>query len=218
MRFVDLTGQKFGRLSVIERAPNKKDRVAWLCKCDCGNEIVTTSRLLQTGQTTSCGCFHRERTKLTHTKHGGRYDKLYAVWIVMRDRCYNLKNKDYADYGGRGIIVCEEWRNSENGFQNFREWAKNNGYRESLSIERMDVNKNYEPCNCKWATQKEQCNNKRNNRIITFNGKKQTLSQWAEEVGIPRSVLLSRIDRYHWDIEKALTSPVKKTKRNINKL
>lgn len=211
-KFVDLTGQRFGRLTVLSRTLNKGKYTRWLCRCDCGNEKEVLSYCLKRGETTSCGCYHKEQAATQHTKHGGRYDALYGVWIAMRDRCYNPRNKDYPDYGSRGICVCAEWLDKDTGYKSFREWATGHGYAKSLSIERINVNGNYEPENCRWATQKEQCNNKRNNHLISFGGKTQTMTQWADELGMNSRVLENRINRYHWDIEKALTTPTKSRK------
>lgn len=209
MRLEDLTGQRFGRLTVIERAPNKGNKTMWLCKCDCGNVKTVDSYLLKSGQTMSCGCLHREMVSKQHTKHGGRHERIYAVWCCMKARCYNPNNKNYADYGGRGTTVCNEWTDKATGFQTFREWAMKNGYKDTLSIERKDVNGHYEPSNCRWATQKEQCNNRRSNHMITYDNRTMTLTQWSEELGINRGTLDTRINRYHWSVEKAFTEPVK---------
>lgn len=201
---IDLTGQKFGKLKVIEYAGLTKDkRAKWKCKCDCENVIVVCGKELRNGHTQSCGCFRKERVSECHKTHGQTNTKLFYVWQTMRKRCYQKNNKDYKDYGGRGIKVCDEWQIN---FQAFYDWAMLNGYKEGLTIERKDTNGNYEPSNCKWATQKEQCNNRRNNHLITYNGKTQTLQKWANEYKINRQTLSSRIHKLHWSVEKALTT------------
>lgn len=126
--------------------------------------------------------------------------RLYFIFNQMKQRCYNPKNKRYKNYGGRGIKICDEWLNNPNLFF---EWALANGYNYTLTIDRIDCNKGYEPNNCRWVTQKFQQNNRTNNRIITYKGKSQTLSQWCEELGIPYSKMKHRVNEMHWSIEKA---------------
>lgn len=139
-------------------------------------------------------------------KHGLNETRIYKTWVRMKVRCYNQNHDRYKNYGGRGITVCDEWKND---FKKFYEWAMKNGYSDDLTIDRIDVNGNYEPSNCRWITNKEQCNNRRNNHFITYNGKTQTVSEWAEEIGLDYNTLLVRINRLHWDIEKALTTPLR---------
>lgn len=200
----DLTGQKFGRLTVMGKQDKTKDGHAlWECLCDCGTVVVVRGRELRNGHTKSCGCLRKIRLSESHKTHGQTNTKLFSVWQKMRYRCSCKNRKDYAYYGGRGIIVCDEWKND---FQAFYDWAMDNGYREGLTLDRIDNNGNYYPENCRWVTMKEQCNNRRSNNYITYNGKTQTLQQWAEEYGIARNKLSSRIHKLHWDIEKALTT------------
>ena len=161
----DLTGQKFGRLSVVaDTGKRRHSYVVWLCRCDCGNVTEVISDSLKRGNTKSCGCLHdelaAERIKGVKTvpKHGLSHHRLFGIWSGMKTRCYNPNNKDFKDYGGRGITICAEWLAD---FQRFYDWAMKNGYQDSLTIDRKDVNGNYEPSNCKWATRAEQSRNQR---------------------------------------------------------
>ena len=207
--FIDLTGQRFGRLTVIERAkdyvqPNGRHIVMWLCKCDCGNTCEVRSANLQRGATVSCGCFGKEQRAKANIKHHKTNTKIYGVWSGMVQRCTNPKTINYHNYGGRGITVCDEWLHD---FRAFYDWAMANGYKDDLTIDRIDSNGNYEPSNCRWATRTEQNNNTRRNHFITYNGKTQTLAQWAKEYNIPYKRLCERINQSHWNIEKALNTP-----------
>ena len=170
MRFEDLTGQKFGRLTVIERAESKtrangRTRVAWLCSCDCGKTCVVNADVLKGGRTKSCGCLKTEHNIATWTKHSGSKDRLYGVWNDIKKRCYNPKYKQFKDYGGRGIRMCDEWRHDYSAFKKF---ALEHGYDPdakfgACTIDRMDVNGNYCPENCRFVDMKIQNNNRRRN-------------------------------------------------------
>lgn len=205
----DLAGKKFGRLTVIERyAKNtKQEKPQWICKCDCGNEHIVPSASLVSGDTRSCGCLSKE-TKRTY-KHGMTHSKLYSVWRNMIDRCYREKNHAYKDYGGRGIYVCDEWRND---FKAFYDWAIKAGYGEGLSIDRSDNNGPYSPENCRWETPLEQANNRRANRLITFQGETKSLTQWSREYGHNYAMVQRRLNR-GWSVETALTTPSKRKKK-----
>ena len=208
----NLIGQKFGRLTVIARAENnKRGQTRWLCKCECGNEKIVGAYLLKSGQTKSCGCLKKE--KFTHKKHGLRYTRIYKLWLSIKQRCYNPKELVYKHYGGRGIAMCEEWKNN---FMSFHDWAFANGYDENVkrgecTIDRIDTNGNYEPSNCRWVTQKEQANNKRNNVLLTYKGNTHTAQQWAEILDIKYITLITRLKR-GWSVEKTLTTPLRGNK------
>ncbi len=143
-------------------------------------------------------------------KHGGKHTRLYSIWCGMKSRCYNKNDSHYPRWGGRGISICSEWLSD---FSNFKHWAENNGYKTGLTIDRIDNNGNYCPENCRWVTVKEQNNNQRTNRLITYNGKTQNLKQWSVELGINYGTLLSRLDASKWCIEKAFTTKVKMKQR-----
>lgn len=189
---INLTGERFGMLTVIGQKGSRHGHAMWECECDCGTKTVVQSSDLRSGRTKSCGC-----NRIVHGGHGSR---LYRIWTGMKTRCFNEADHTYAQYGGRGITVCDEWRDS---FEAFRDWALANGYQDDLTIDRTDVNGPYSPDNCRWATTKDQENNRRNNRLITHNGKTQTLSQWAEETGIHRGTIQWRLN-HGWEAEKAL--------------
>lgn len=198
--FDNLIGRKFGRLTVLGLSEKQSGRKSyWVCECECGNKKLIRSDCLKRGQAQSCGCMKSEQNKinLDRTTHGdtpqGEHNRLWQIWQGMKQRTCNPNNKAYARYGGRGITVCKEWLES---YMAFREWALANGYADNLTIERIDNNGNYEPSNCRWTTHKEQCNNRRTNVLIEWNGKTQNIGQWAAETGIAYRVLHDRYHRY----------------------
>ena len=198
---IDLTGQRFGRLVVLERAENRAERTYWRCQCDCGKIKDISTKTLRNGSTQSCGCLQKERASQANGRHRMRHTRIYGIWLGIRRRCYDKENVGYELYGGRGITVCDEWRDS---FEAFRDWAMANGYRDDLTIDRINSDGPYSPENCRWATQKEQQNNRRNNRLIEFNGEVHTESEWAEITGIKVATIYARL-RYGWSVERALT-------------
>lgn len=199
--FKDLTGQKFGRLAVIERAESKNGFTRWLCKCECGKETVVYSSTLINGHTKSCGCLRRDNH--ANLEHGMSHTRIHDIWCGINKRCDNPKSSVYKYYGGKGITICNEWRS----FQSFYDWSMANGYNDDLTLDRIDPKGNYEPSNCRWVTMKEQCNNKANCHRLTYNGKTQTLSQWADEYEMKYSTLYNRVITNNWTIEKALNTP-----------
>lgn len=208
-KLIDLTGKRFGKLTVLSRAENSKANTAkWLCRCDCGNTCIVYGSSLRRGQTQSCGCLRGDRN-MERSTHGMRKTRLYGVWNNMRRRCYEPTTKSFKDYGGRGIKVCDEWLEPEAFF----DWAKASGYAEGLTIERIDVNGNYEPSNCKWITKAEQARNKTNSFMVEIDGESKCLHQWCDEMGIDYHLVYARMKRLGWDAKKALTTPPRKLQK-----
>ncbi len=207
-QFIDLTGQKFGRLFVIERMANNKHRQSmWLCRCDCGKEKTIWSGDLKSGNTKSCGCLKREKITIANTTHGHsttiKMSKTYDAWQSMIQRCTNPKSMYYYNYGGRGIAVCKRWRKFEN-------FLKDMGIpKNGLTLDRVNNDKGYCKSNCRWATRKEQNRNKRNNIFVTHKNETRLLLDWAEEFNINYHTLYGRIFILGWSVEKAFTTPVK---------
>lgn len=209
----NLEGKRFGKLTVISRKMcDSRKRMQWYCKCECGNFTYVSSYDLLHEKTRSCGCYRKEATSTNRTTHGMSSSRLYRIWYAMKKRCYYESNAQYKDYGARGIKVCDEWYDS---FDMFKRWAISNGYNDNLTIDRIDVDGNYCPSNCRWATSKEQCSNKRNNRVLYFNGKYQTLQQLSEETGIPYTTLLYRI-KHGWSLDAAFSLKPYEIRKNRN--
>jgi hypothetical protein len=208
----DLTDMRFGRLICLQ--PVGRDPltrcVMWLCQCDCGSQTTVRSQRLLIGNTRSCGCLHRdqriEQCKSRAT-HGATRSSLHSRWMHIRERCHDPHSKAFKHYGGRGIRVCQEWRED---FTSFRDWAMANGYRDDLTIERIDNDGNYEPGNCKWIPLADQGRNKRNNHILSHAGHTTYLSAWARELGINVGTLHSRIVQRGWPTDRALETPVRR--------
>jgi len=208
----DLTGQRFGRLKVLKL--EKKDKhynLFWLCECDCGNKKVIRGSGLKANLTKSCGCLSVELStkrlnEATKTHGFANKERLYEIWKNMKRRCYDKTNKRYENYGGKGVSVCEEWKND---YLVFRKWAFSKGYNENLTIDRIDVNGDYEPSNCKWSTLAEQMNNQTKNRFLTYRGKTMTMSQWADYLGLTYGAINHRVQR-NWSMERIVNTPMRK--------
>lgn len=204
-------GSKYGKLTVIGIVPpTKKGRgYLWKCQCECGNETISAPLKLINGKTKSCGCAKRERIKadplFDRTKHGGKNERLYRIWRGMKQRCENKENRDFKNYGGRGITVCNEWKND---YAVFRKWALDNGYLDDLTIERKDVDKGYCPENCTWIPAKMQAKNRQTSKWVEYNGERRIVSEWAEIYGIEPCTIYNRL-RLGWSFEKAVSVPVK---------
>jgi hypothetical protein len=203
----DLTGEVFYRLTVLAEAPRKAQchSTRWLCRCECGTVKTYTSDQLRKGRVKSCGCLRSENLSMARRKHDESKTRLYKKWTGIITRCYNPKCKSYKNYGGRGITMCEEWRNS---YEAFRDWALAHGFREGLQIDRIDTNGNYCPSNCRWITSKQNQRNRTNNRLLTAFGVTQPMSVWCEEFDINEGTLRKRM-KLKWTMEDALTVPVR---------
>lgn len=205
MRETNISGQRFGRLVAIKRDTERDCTLHktnyWLCQCDCGNVVSIRKYDLQ-HHTRSCGCEKGKLIRETKEKHGWSRKPLYYVWKSMKARCSNKNLPSYKNYGGRGITVCEEWADD---FELFKEWAFSSGYKEGLSIDRIDNNGNYEPKNCKWSDAVEQQNNRRSVVNVTYNGVTQSIAKWAREIGVSEATIRNRLKR-GLSIEVAMSS------------
>ena len=200
-KLIDLTGKRFGKLTVAKYL----GKSFWLCKCDCGNEKIIYGNSLKRGLSDSCGCLKSKRLKnklriykdLPYNKEQLR---LHKIWEHMQSRCFDKSNNRHHIYGARGIKVCEKWLK----FENFYNWAINNGYQNNLTIDRIDNDCDYEPFNCRWVTYKEQSRNKRNNRLITYQNQTKCISEWEEITNLP---IYQRLNKLGWSIKKTFTTP-----------
>ena len=207
---LDITGERYGRLVAlgpISKTPEGK--MVWQFRCDCGNLHSATLRNVRSGSTVSCGCYRKEQEPANKT-HGLHGDRTLNILRHMIERCGNPQSPAYANYGGRGIKVCESWKNSPNEFHDYV--SKLPGYGvENMTLDRIDNDGNYEPGNVRWATRTQQSLNRRNNRLLTYNGKTQNLTLWADEIGIDRTTLERRLSR-GWSVKQAITTPIRQHK------
>lgn len=188
----DLVGNKFGRLTVIERhGISKSKKALWKCICDCGGFAIVTTQDLKNGHTKSCGCLKIEEVKKRSKTHGMSNNNLFFVWFAIKDRCFNQNNKKYKHYGGRGITVCDEWKND---FQAFYDYVSQLPHfdEEGYSIDRINNNGNYEPGNVRWATKTEQANNRNNTIVLTIDKETHTLPEWSRILGVKYNTLYYR--------------------------
>jgi hypothetical protein len=200
----NIAGMVFGRLTVLSHLPDSSPKTKWLCRCDCGQQKAIAGQLLTAGKAKSCGCLSRELTSSRNATHGHTRgyvaDKTYNTWQNMRRRCFDKTNKRFAEYGGRGITVCERWLSFENFLADMGEPPS-----PLHSIERKDNNGHYAPDNCCWATRDEQMRNRRNARLLTLDGVTMNLCDWAVKTGIKADTIAARLDVYGWPVADALT-------------
>lgn len=205
-------GERYGRLTIEDYAGlNKRHERLYRCMCDCGNESIVVGSDLKRGNTKSCGCYRKDRARECNTIHGLRNHPLYEVWCKMKARCENPKNPKYRIYGKRGIKVCDAWHD----FKTFFDWAVENGYERGLTIDRIDVNGDYEPDNCRWATIREQNNNKRNTIFILAYGQLRTISEWSDITGIKYTTIYNRVHRGCYIGEQAIAPVGTYRKRKV---
>ena len=203
----ELFGKQFGNLVVGERvddyvSPSGGKHKKYKCTCSCGNSKYVLLEHLTSGRTQSCGCLKKSNG---HPKHRQIHTRLYRVWGNMINRCSNPNNPAWERYGGRGITVCDSWKD----FEIFKAWAESNGYSDTLSIDRIDNNKGYNPENCRWVDDVTQNNNRRNNVVITYNNQSHTISEWSKLLNIPYKVLYARLVSRNWEIERAFNQALR---------
>jgi len=214
-KFTDHSGKRFGSWSVKSRDFTKAG-IYWNCTCDCGKDAAVFGGSLTSGKSKSCGCLRDEETAKRNFKHGvttgchrAQPPRTYNCWRNMKARCSNPNNHKWPDYGGRGVAVCEKWQTFAGFFEDMGECPPGH------SIDRINVNGDYEPANCRWANNVEQANNQRDNTLLTHNGKTQTLAKWSREVGISHTTILQRINRGGWSVERALSENVQFGPRSV---
>ena len=217
MKSRDISGLKFNYLTVLNLHHKvkrfNKDGTSkgyieyWLCQCDCGNKTVVEKQKIISGHTSSCGCFCKAQIRKTHSKHNLSNTRIFRIWGDIKTRCTNPNSRAYKYYGQNNIVMCDEWKND---FQVFNDWAMSNGYADELTIDRIDVNGNYEPSNCRWVGMKVQNRNKHNSRMITYKNETHNLSEWAEILGINYKALFKRLSD-GWSVEKAFSTPILKS-------
>lgn len=206
---VDMTGRRVGRLLVLYR-DSETQRTSWICLCDCKNVLSVLAASLRSSATKSCGCLRRETTSRRRRSHGESHVPEHVAWYDMLQRCYNAHNKAYSRYGGRGIGVCDRWRQSYDAF------LYDMGRRPSTrhSLERKDVNGQYGPDNCVWALPVEQANNRRDNRLLTARGVTRTVAQWCRDLDLDHEMVRGRL-RYGWTDEEVLFRPRRPRRRIV---
>ena len=205
----DLTGKRFCKLVVIKQCGTRNGKRMWECICDCGSISVVSTNQLTSGHTKSCGCL---AGRPGNKSPGWKGTTVYSRWQAMKKRCYQVGTAGYENYGGRGIKVCDEWKNNPSAFC---EWALANGFSEELTLDRIDVNGDYCPENCRWATKTEQARNKRNNRIVEYNGRKMTEAEYSEITGVKHGSIDWRLNRSQMSEYDAVNRPIRAQKKGV---
>lgn len=216
-KFEDMIGKKYGRLTVLEFLGKEKKVPKMKCQCECGTIKIVNGYFLLSGATKSCGCLARDNAKSLAkdylTVHGdstmSNRKRLYNIWAAMKTRCLNKNVQHYKDYGGRGIKICDEWME----YEPFKEWAYANGYNDSLTIDRICVNGNYEPSNCRWIPKGDQNKNQRKTLYITYHEETKPLCEWAKSLGVNYHSLYNRIKYRGFSVEEAFEKPFGRSKR-----
>lgn len=203
---IDMTGKTFGRLTVLRRVENFGKEVRWQCRCECGTETAAAGSHLRSGHTSSCGCFRDEDMGNRFRTHGQSMTKLHRVLRSMRERCVNSNAPAHKHYGGRGVSICDEWASDATAFI---EWAHSHGYKEGLTIDRIDNDGDYCPGNCRFVDRFTQANNKRNNRRHEYNGTSYTLAQLSRMSGLCAETIANRIDVQKLSVEEAVDRPAR---------
>lgn len=198
MNFIDLTGLRFGRLTVLSQGIKHQGHLTWICKCDCGKQIIAIGCNLSSGKTKSCGCIRKEMLSNKQATHRLSKSSLYNIYYAMIARCNKPNSISYKNYGAKGIKVCDEWLES---FECFRDWAFENGYADGLSIERINVLENYSPDNCTWIPRSRQNGNKRNTHYVIYQGRKICLNYLAQETGLTRKIISRQAPKYNYDYD-----------------
>lgn len=213
--YIDLTGQRFGRNYVVGLANirGNANQIMWNCLCDCGKSHIVSTGTLRRGDSRSCGCLQKDTVIRMQTTHGDSKSRLYRIWRAIRQRTGNIKNTNYHNYGGRGITVCSEWSD----YAEFSKWSLDNGYTDQLTIDRININGNYEPSNCRWVTIKTQSFNKRNNHLLTYKGETKTLTEWRRQYGFAHATFYKRLDKWGDDLDKVFQTPINKSYARVRK-
>ena len=199
-----LEGRRFGRLLAVDKNPIKTcSSISWNCICDCGNKTIVPSTKLVSGHTSSCGCLHYERFTQSCITHGMRQSAEYNIWCGIKARCLNPNNEAFDRYGGRGITMCDRWKDSFENFYADMGPRPGNNY----SVERLNNDGNYEPNNCIWATDTDQANNRRTSCFYSHNGVTKTIAQWSRDYNLPQYKLHKRLIVLGWDFDRATTTP-----------
>lgn len=214
-KITDISGNIYGRLKVDSFAEMRRSACGhtssyWNCTCECGNKIVVSRSYLTSGNVRSCGCLKAELNTQKWTKHGKSNTRIYKIYEMMKDRCFNPKSNAYRYYGGKGIEVCNDWL-GESGFDNFYNWSLENGYSDELTIDRINPNRNYSPDNCRWIPFPEQARNKTNCHYIMYNGEISTLSELSRKLHIDRGTIRKYEKKYNGDGQRAIEEILKNT-------